>query len=74
MALGAERFHRLTQREVEVVEGLTGGLPISELAAKLRISPNTVRNHLKSIFRKLNVRSQTQLLSRLIVKTRSSAG
>jgi DNA-binding CsgD family transcriptional regulator len=70
MALGAEQFQQLTQREVEVVEGLTGGLPISQLAKQLEISPNTVRNHLKSIFRKLNVRSQTELLSRLLVKTR----
>lgn len=72
MAFGAEQFQQLTQREAEVVEGLTAGLPISELAKQLSISPNTVRNHLKSIFRKLNVRSQTELLSRLIVKTRSS--
>jgi DNA-binding CsgD family transcriptional regulator len=70
LALGAEQFQQLTSREVEVVEGLTGGLPISLLAKQLAISPNTVRNHLKSIFRKLNVRSQTELLSRLIVKTR----
>jgi DNA-binding NarL/FixJ family response regulator len=70
MALGAEQFQQLTSREVEVVEGLTGGLPIAQLAKQLAISPNTVRNHLKSIFRKLNVRSQTELLSRLIVKTR----
>jgi DNA-binding CsgD family transcriptional regulator len=73
MALGAEQFRQLTQREVEVVEGLTGGLPINELAQQLGISPNTVRNHLKSIFRKLNVRSQTELLSRLLVKSRGGA-
>lgn len=73
MALGAAQFQLLTQREVEVVEGLTAGLPISQLAKQLAISPNTVRNHLKSIFRKLNVRSQTELLSRLIAKARSDA-
>lgn len=73
IAFGQEQFRLLTQREVEVVEGLTAGLPISELAKQLEISPNTVRNHLKSIFRKLNVRSQTELLSRLIVKTRFGA-
>ncbi len=73
MALGAEQFRQLTQREVEVVEGLTGGLPIYELAQQLGISPNTVRNHLKSIFKKLNVRSQTELLSRLLVHSRGAA-
>jgi PAS domain S-box-containing protein len=73
LAFGAEQFRQLTQREVEVVEGLTCGLPTYELAQQLGISPNTVRNHLKSIFRKLNVRSQTELLSRLLVKSRGGA-
>lgn len=64
-------FDELTHREIQVVDGITAGLDIPRLAKQLEISPNTVRNHLKSIFRKLRVRSQTELLSRLITRTRS---
>jgi PAS domain S-box-containing protein len=61
-----EIFERLTRREAEIVESIANGLAVASVARSLRISPNTVRNHLKSVFRKLGVRSQAELLSRLI--------
>jgi DNA-binding CsgD family transcriptional regulator len=56
---------KLTQREWDVARRIASGDRVSLLAEELAISPNTVRNHLKSIFRKLGVRSQAQLVRRV---------
>ena len=53
----------LSDREREVVLTLAQSTSVSAVAGKLGISPNTARNHLKSVYRKLNVNSQTELLS-----------
>jgi DNA-binding CsgD family transcriptional regulator len=53
---------RLTTREWEIARRIAAGDRVSLLAEDLRISPNTVRNHLKAIFRKLGVNSQSQLV------------
>jgi DNA-binding NarL/FixJ family response regulator len=55
----------LTPREREVLVQLVAGDRVSSIARELKISQNTVRNHLKSIFRKLKVKSQVELLDRL---------
>jgi PAS domain S-box-containing protein len=52
----------LTCREVEVLSILVGGDRVPAIAERLHISPNTVRNHLKSMYRKLGVGSQTELM------------
>ena len=35
------------------------------IADELHISPNTVRNHVRAIYRKMGVRSQLELLTRV---------
>ncbi|HEU4430617.1 MAG TPA: LuxR C-terminal-related transcriptional regulator [Myxococcota bacterium] len=57
-----ERFAKLTPREWEIARRIALGDRVLLLAELLHISPNTVRNHLKSIFRKVGVHSQTQLV------------
>lgn len=52
----------LSKREREVLERLVSGSRVSSIASELFISPNTVRNHLKSIYRKLDVSSQSELI------------
>jgi len=52
----------LSGREKEVVALLLEGRRVPGIASRLTISPHTVRNHLKSIFEKLGVRSQTELV------------
>lgn len=55
-------FEELSRREREVIELLLGGHRVVTIADELCLSPHTVRNHLKSIFRKLSVHSQAELV------------
>ena len=48
----------LTERELEVLRRLHGPLPVAELAAELYVSPNTMKSHLRAIYRKLGVDSR----------------
>ena len=58
-------FADLTEREREVLTHLVSGDRVPAIARKLFISPHTVRNHLKGIFGKVGVGSQTALLERV---------
>jgi DNA-binding NarL/FixJ family response regulator len=60
-----KELHNLSSREREVLHSLLAGQRVPTIARSLYLSPHTVRNHLKAIFRKLGVRSQTELLERL---------
>jgi DNA-binding CsgD family transcriptional regulator len=57
--------HRLTPREHEVIELLFDGLATAEMASRLGISPHTIRDHLKRVYRKTGTRSRSELLSTL---------
>ena len=61
----SEQLALLSPREGEVLRHLLEGYRVGTVARKLFISPHTVRNHLKKIFTKLEVRSQTELLEKL---------
>jgi two-component system, probable response regulator PhcQ len=56
---------QLSRREREIVETLLGEGSVTGVASSLHISLHTVRNHLKSIFRKLGVHSQVELVTKL---------
>jgi two-component system NarL family response regulator len=49
----------LSQRELEVLQQLAKGRTNKEIAAKLFISEETVKSHIKSLFAKLNVKDRT---------------
>jgi len=55
-----EPFHPLSAREMEVLGCITQGLSNKEIATKLGISHQTVKNHVTAILRKLNVEDRTQ--------------
>jgi len=57
---------RITPREREIVCALVCYRRLSRVADELGISVHTARNHLKSVFRKLNVHSQDELLRYLL--------
>jgi LuxR family maltose regulon positive regulatory protein len=50
----------LTDRELEVLRLVAEGLKYKEIAARLFISLNTVRYHIKAIYGKLQVSNRTQ--------------
>jgi len=51
----------LTIREVEIVRELAGGATNREIARKLVISENTVRNHVRNVLGKLHLRSRYEI-------------
>ncbi len=56
-------WERLTPAERAVVELLCEGLTNPEIAERLTLSPRTVQRHLYKVFRKVDVRSRTQLVA-----------
>jgi DNA-binding NarL/FixJ family response regulator len=50
----------VTKREEEVLQLIADGCSTPEVAAKLYISQKTVKNHLASIYQKLDARDRTQ--------------
>lgn len=56
----------LTAREEEVLGFLVKGLIKKEIADQMNISQHTVDMHLRSIYRKLEVRSQTEAVSKAL--------
>jgi DNA-binding NarL/FixJ family response regulator len=57
-------FPELSDREREVLELLARGMPNSQIAHKLVLSPKTVRNHVSNIFTKLQVNDRTEAMQR----------
>jgi DNA-binding NarL/FixJ family response regulator len=56
----ATKASPLTPREEEVLQHIADGLSTSEVAERLFISGKTVKNHLASIYEKLDARDRTQ--------------
>lgn len=61
-ASDAPRTGRLTLRERQLISVVGQGFANGEIAVRLRISEATVRNHLTSIFRKLELHSRFELV------------
>ncbi len=57
---GEEHFVPLSPRELEILDFVTNGMSNKEIAVRLRISQQTVKNHMTSILKKLNVQDRTQ--------------
>lgn len=60
--IASDAFPDLTEREQEVLHQLAQGLSNQEIAAKLVITPKTVRNHLSNIFSKMQVTDRVQAI------------
>ncbi len=55
---------KLSIREKEVLHYLVQGLPHKQIAAKLNITYDTVRSHMKKIYEKLHVSSMTEAVAK----------
>ncbi|MCW2524798.1 MAG: Response regulator containing a CheY-like receiver domain and an DNA-binding domain, partial [Frankiales bacterium] len=58
-------FARLSSRELDVVSRLLAGDRVPAIAQQLFLSQGTIRNHLSSVFHKLGVKSQQELIALL---------
>jgi DNA-binding NarL/FixJ family response regulator len=63
-----EETEPLTGREEEVLRAMVGGFIKKEIADQLDISQHTVDMHLRSVYRKLHVRTQTEAVSKALRK------
>jgi PAS domain S-box-containing protein len=54
---------RLTPRQREILDLIAAGLSTAEIAKKLTLSTETVRNHLRSVFRELNVHTRLEAVA-----------
>ncbi|MEY8392551.1 response regulator transcription factor [Lachnospiraceae bacterium 45-W7] len=54
------KIEKLTRRELEILKLLSIGLSNKEIGEDLKISERTVKNHISSIFRKIDVTDRTQ--------------
>ncbi len=58
----------LTKREGEIMRLVLRGLSTAEVSRELHITPNTVRDHFKSIFDKVGVRSRRELVGQVFAQ------
>lgn len=56
-------YEKLTPREIEVLREIARGRANKEIAGRLAISENTVKDHLKSILGKLHVAARTEAVT-----------
>jgi DNA-binding CsgD family transcriptional regulator len=54
----------LSERELEVLQELAAGRANKEIAARLHVSPNTVKTHVANLFAKLGARRRTEAIRR----------
>jgi DNA-binding NarL/FixJ family response regulator len=64
----ARAEHGLSQRELQVLSLLAEGYGYVNVAARLEITVNTVRNHIRSIYEKLHVHSASEAVSKALRK------
>lgn len=63
-----QKDYQLSDREKEILSALVQGMDNREIAEKLFISYETVRNHLKHIYEKLHVNSRSQAVSKALTE------
>jgi len=62
----SEDLDQLTDREREVLHSIAGGYSDKEIAERMGISVHTVRNHVKSIYTKLEIRSRSEATAKYL--------
>jgi len=62
----ANALRTLTSREQEILQLLSEGFSNAEIAERLKISAETVRTHIRHIYRKLQVHNRTEATARFL--------
>jgi DNA-binding NarL/FixJ family response regulator len=55
-------LYGLTLMEAKVALRLAGGVGIPEVASSLSVAPSTIRTHTKSLYQKMGLHSQAELI------------
>ena len=63
-----EETEHLSDREVEILSLLSRGYKYTEIAEELQISVETVRSHIRRVYKKLQVSSRTEAVLRYLKK------
>jgi DNA-binding NarL/FixJ family response regulator len=61
-------LYNLTTREKEILSSLSRGNSYKMIASELKISIDTVRSHIKNIYEKLKVHTQTEAVSKAVTE------
>ena len=61
----------LTPREMDVVRGIEDGLSYKLIADRYHMSIDTVRNHIRMVYRKLQVNSKSELMAHALKRQRN---
>ena len=61
-----ELLEKITPRQVDIIQGLAEGLSYKMIADRLQISIETVRDHIKTIYRKLQVNSRGEVVRKYL--------
>jgi DNA-binding NarL/FixJ family response regulator len=61
-----QQVSALTKREQEILSCIVSGITNERIAAELFISTQTVRNHIKNIYEKLQVHSKAQVVAKAL--------
>ncbi|QCI99456.1 helix-turn-helix transcriptional regulator [Agrobacterium larrymoorei] len=68
LAAKKDEFSALTTREVQILDLLCKGTQNKIIADRLKLSENTVKVHVRNIYKKMNVRNRTEAASRFFHK------
>ena len=60
-------LEKLTKREIDVTNGILDGLSYKLVADRHNLSIDSVRSHIKNIYRKLNINSKSELFNKFKV-------
>ncbi|NTJ41848.1 response regulator transcription factor [Agrobacterium larrymoorei] len=73
LAAKKDEFSALTTREVQILDLLCKGTQNKIIADRLHLSENTVKVHVRNIYKKMNVRNRTEAASRFFHKDDGAA-
>jgi DNA-binding NarL/FixJ family response regulator len=69
-----QRANRLTPRQIEILQMLADGIPVQEIAGRLRMTRLTLRTHVQNILTRLGVHTKVEAVTVAIRQGKISPG